>query len=468
MDDLKSVTVNYLRKLARKHLGPGHSKLRTKVQLLGALAAVVPALAVLAKLAGVKVSGAKKAAHQGKAGRAQESAVEGRQSTVTDEKKAVESDEQPSAPEGRKPNGPVTKPAQVVNFPPRPRPASRPETETEPIISSTAAFEAPQVESAPPGTPPPAAPPIQHAAEPLVEGFFVARVRGSEEARRHHLTEEEGRHDTSGWRGYEENLGELSHEAADDMTVALPRDPHSLYVLWAFSNTTRNRALDGLEAPRAVLRVFDGETLVREEDFALESRGFYIQGLPAGRPYRVEAHFVGRDGRSRRIGHSTNRVVLPPVGPSTDTSVRFMRMPLVMPAAGVQPPAPPPAPARTTTTTTTFEEREYITWRRVPLPGSGGFEDLPETRRERTASETGPGPGPGAPAPQHLEFTARPQGSSEQQYLEAKRAPGSSEQQYLEASRPAGASEHRYLEVRRAEGSSDQTAWTPPPSGRGR
>ena len=43
MDDLKSVTVSYLRDLARKHLGPGHSKL-SKTELIAALAKFVPAL----------------------------------------------------------------------------------------------------------------------------------------------------------------------------------------------------------------------------------------------------------------------------------------------------------------------------------------------------------------------------------------------------------------------------------------
>ena len=50
MDDLKSVTLAYLRELARKHLGPGHSKLN-KTELIAALAELVPALGKLARLA---------------------------------------------------------------------------------------------------------------------------------------------------------------------------------------------------------------------------------------------------------------------------------------------------------------------------------------------------------------------------------------------------------------------------------
>ena len=58
MDDLKSVTVSYLRDLARKHLGSGHSKL-TKKELIAALAHFVPALKKLAQLAGVELPAAR-------------------------------------------------------------------------------------------------------------------------------------------------------------------------------------------------------------------------------------------------------------------------------------------------------------------------------------------------------------------------------------------------------------------------
>jgi hypothetical protein len=200
--------------------------------------------------------------------------------------------------------------------------------------------------------------------------------------------------------------------------VALPRDPHTLYVYWDFSPATRERALQGLSEPRAVLRIFDGEGLAREQDFALESSSFYVHGLAPGRAYRVEFHFVGRDGRSRRIGHSTNRVQLPPAGPSSDTSVRFMRVPSAgVPRVGALEPQPaglPPA-ARV---------HEYITWRRVPLPGSGGFEDVVEVRRESELDSPAAPPPPGSPT-----------------YLEAPP---------------------------RSEGSSEQTAWSPSPSGQGR
>lgn len=420
MDDLKSVTVEYLRGLARKHLGRGHTRFKTKAQLLGALAVFVPALAVLAKAVGAKRKNAKAQA-------AKQSAVDGRESAVPEEKKSKKAE-------------PKVKPAQVVNFPPKPKAPVRPPAEPE-AVTHTAA---PLPTEAPAEPLPPAPPPAQHLAEPLVEGFFVARVAGEGEAQRHHLTGPGGRASGSP-AGYDENLGELPLDYGDDLALALPRDPHTLFVTWDFNTATRERALDGLEAPRAVLRVFDGEKLVREADFALESRSFYLHGLPAGRPYRVEAHFVARDGRSRRIGHSTNRVTLPPEGPSSDTSVRYMR---VAPRTQAPSTEPSRAPAP--------EEREYITWRRVALPGSAGFEDIPETRRERIGSSE----------ERYLE-AHRPPGASEQRYLQVERAPGASDQRYIDVPRAPGASEQRYIEVQRAQGSSEQTSWTPPPSGRG-
>ncbi|HET9449455.1 MAG TPA: DUF4912 domain-containing protein, partial [Aggregicoccus sp.] len=174
--------------------------------------------------------------------------------------------------------------------------------------------------------------------------------------------------------------------------------------------------LQGLHEPRAVLRVYDGEGPMREQDFALESRSFYVHGLQAGRAYRVEFHFVGKDGRSRRIGHSTNRVQLPPEGPSSDTSVRFMRVPAAgTPRSGALEPQPAALPSAA-------RVHEYITWRRVPLPGSGGFEDLVDVRRETELLPTSSSPS----GLTHLEAPAR------------------------------------------SEGSSEQTSWSPSPSGRGR
>jgi hypothetical protein len=197
-----------------------------------------------------------------------------------------------------------------------------------------------------------------------------------------------------------------------------------------------------LTSPRAVLRVYDdSDVLLRVIDVALESRSYYIHGLPPGHPYRVEAHFVGSDGRSRRIGHSSNRVFLPPAGPSSDTSVRFLRMPPVPVKMASMEAVAATAPTRTAD----LEEREYITWRRVALPGSEGFVDIPSSHRESII--------PGASG----------LGSSEQPYWEGLRPVGSSEQ--MAWSRPPGGSSEHWAGMRPPGGSSEHWAGARPAGG---
>ena len=520
MADLKSITVEYLRELARKHLGRGHSKLKTKEDLLGALVELVPGLA---KLAGVEKP---KAAKEPKAAKGQKAAKESkptrepkaaRESTPTREAKAAKGQkaakettpvkkarpsvkkqvqdkvkavrekvrgsrkapvaisaasrtekpgEQPVPPAPVEKKRPLPgdddektpihhppRPAEVVTFPPKPKSPARPAVGEEPTLPPSLAepgvsVPAPAVASAPlePSVPVEPAHPVQHAAEPLVEGFFVARMAGEQEVFRHHLSESQGQRpaESLGSPDYHERLGELSLDYADDTALLLARDPHTLFVLWDFSAAARQRALEGLESPRAVLRVYDNQdVLLRVIDVALESRSYYIHGLPSGHPYRVEVHFVGTNGRSRRIGHSSNRVTLPPVGPSPDTSVRFLRMPPIPRVMKNLEAQAATAPTRTAP----VEEREYITWRRIPLPGSGGFEDIPERHRERIV--------PGVPG----------EGASEQPYLEAPRFVGSSEQ-WAGFGGPGGGSSEQWAKPGGpAGGSSEQWAGLGGPGG---
>lgn len=330
---------------------------------------------------------------------------------------------------------PSARPAHIVNFPPKPRGSRDTATFAEPEVEPGARAEAaPATPSEPGSGTPPSAPPVeQHPAEPLIEGFFVARVRGEAEARRHHLQEQAASTSAPSVGAESEGLEPLPVEYQDDTALLLPRDPHTLFALWDFSPATRARAMHGLEDPRAVLRVFDGESLVREVDCALESRGYYIHGLSPGRPYRFEAHFVGHDGRNHRIGPSSNRVALPPAGVSTDTSVRFLRRPIP-----VEPEAPVEAPVATPTEEN--REREYVTWHRVNLPGSAGVKDIPVVHREGVGPGVPPSPeGPGAQVGSgtYLQGIERAPGSSDQRYLASHR--------YLEAQeRAAGASDMRY------------------------
>lgn len=446
MADLKSVTVEYLRELARKHLGRGHSKLKTKEDLLTALVKRVPGLAKLAGLQEPREAEGGEQARRGAikapaavsaASRTEKPEEHPRKPSVLDRSPPEEDEDDEKTPVHHPP-----KPAEVVNFPPKPK-SGRPSSDDEPTVNMRREL------SDPPG-PSEVSHTAQHAAEPLVEGFFVARMAGEEEAWRHHLTESQRRRprETLGSPDHDERLGELPQDYEDDTVLLLPRDPHTLFFLWDFGAEARRRSLEGLESPRAVLRVYDdGDVLVRVIDVALESRGYYIHGLPPGRPYRVEAHFVDSRGRSRRIGHSSNRVVLPPTGPSSDTSVRFLRMPVAAPGGASMAAVASTAPTRTAP----VEEREYITWRRVPLPGSGGFEDIPERRRERIE----PGAPGGAPGEE---------GAAAREYLHVRRAEGSSEQ-WAGARGPGAGPSEQWAWSAGPAGSSEQWAWSQGPAG---
>ncbi|AFE06173.1 hypothetical protein COCOR_05065 [Corallococcus coralloides DSM 2259] len=490
MDERKGVTVSYLRQLARKYLREGAGASRGR-ELVSSLAERIPALGRLARMAGLATSrrgsgdvgGEEKALDSGPAdsrdakGPASESVpLPPPESAAAPQ--ARELSEEPITQPG---SGPRTRPARVVTFPARVKARRDPDEEDTQPLSPEA--PTPRPSSSPKGDSPAAAKPAPaseppHAAEPLVEGFFVTKMAGEKEARRHHLLEEQAPRlppaDASPER--DEHLAMLPLDYQDDAMVLLARDPHTLFVFWDFSDASRNRALDELPAPRAVLKVFDGEGVSREVDFALESRSFYLQGMTPGRTYRVEAHFVGSDGRSRRIGHSSNRATLPPAGPSADTSIRFLRMPPPPVVDRLREAVPSAASARVPR----VEEREYVTWRRVQLPGSAGVVDVPEVHRERTEAYVDAPRVPGASDQRYveeayLESAPRAPGASDQQYarvgeatlgegavLAPSRAPGASDQRYLAVELAPGASDQRYdvaspyLEVPRAPGASDQ------------
>lgn len=353
MANLKNLTVRYLRDLARKHLGRGHSKLKTKDELLAALRKVVPAFGK----------------HDGE-----------------DELQTSSSMTQ------------ATPPAEVIHF-------------DKPLAINGAVMAA---SSAPPaggggrggggsdgagsggGEGPRrdegALPPVREVtpAEPLVEGFFVARIAGEREARSHHLTEDQAGtiHEHGEDLHFREDLPAIPDAYEDDRVVLLARDPHTAYLYWDLRPQTRHAAFEGLDAPRAVLRVLEEGREVKTLDVMLESRRFYVHGLTPGRPYRMELLAVGADGTSRRIAEASNTVVLPSDDVSGDHSVRFMRVPWNVPLrrlregiqAGrvpVQSPETPPEPLQIT----------YSKW--VPLPNSGSWQLVSWTQ---TAPREGAGP----------------------------------------------------------------------------
>jgi len=174
------------------------------------------------------------------------------------------------------------------------------------------------------------------------EGPFVARVRGEEAVRHapHPMTEaaaEQGRQPAPpAAAGGDEGLGELPWGYGDDVLLALPRDPHTLFLYWDHARETVAQAFAGLEGGRAQLWLFvrnaeGAYDRLRALDFALESRSFYVHDLEPGRVYRVEIHVVDRGGRERLLPNPSNEVQLPPLGPSPFVDDRFARIPWDLP-----------------------------------------------------------------------------------------------------------------------------------------
>ncbi|HEY6101338.1 MAG TPA: DUF4912 domain-containing protein [Anaeromyxobacter sp.] len=321
MPDFKKMTVESLRELARKTLGPGHSRLKTKSELIRALEQAGGGGAETARAAGTPARSAagRAAAATGKAVRAvKQAGGEGARAVARAGKAAAE-----AAAQGAR--------AGV-------RSAKERKTGTLGKAAAAAAgavagvaVAAKRARGAPPeGLPDP-------------EGYFVARVRGQEAVREapHAMAEEGADRAHPAWSEgvgqplFEEALGELPWGYGDDAFVALPRDPKTVFLYWEHSRETLERSFGGMDHPRAQLWVFGrtsaGWDRVRTIEFALESRGYYVHDLEPGRLYRAEIHAVDRAGRDRLIGRGSNEVALPPVGPSPLIDDRFIRIPWDMP-----------------------------------------------------------------------------------------------------------------------------------------
>jgi len=177
------------------------------------------------------------------------------------------------------------------------------------------------------------------------EGYFIARVRGEDAVRQapHPMTEDED-DDAMRLHGLadvpvprdDEGLGDLPWRYGDDVFVALPRDPRTLFFYWDYAEGTVARAFEWLDHPRAQMWVFaqvEGGAWerLREVEFALESRGFYVHDLEPGRIYRGEVHVVDRAGKERRIAEPSNPVALPPSGPSPFLDDLFATIPWDVP-----------------------------------------------------------------------------------------------------------------------------------------
>jgi hypothetical protein len=321
MPDFKKMTLERLRELARKKLGPGHSRLKTKAEIVAALeASEREASAARPASARARSPGTRAAQATGKAVRAVKEAGKAARAGIRAAARAGK-----AAAEGAAHGARAAKRAAKAGAEPK-----RGKLRKAAAVAAGAAAGA--VEAARRAR--------AGEALPDPEGYFVARVRGEDAVRDapHPMAEsgsdaplasDEG--EALGVLAWDEQLGDLPWGYGDDAFVALPRDPSSLFLYWDLAQDTVARGFAGLEHGRAQLWVFvqagDGWERIRTVEFALESRGWYLHDLEPGRAYRVEIHAADARGGERLLGHASNAVRLPPLGPSPIVDDRFLRIP---------------------------------------------------------------------------------------------------------------------------------------------
>ncbi|BDG02069.1 DUF4912 domain-containing protein [Anaeromyxobacter oryzae] len=341
MPDFKKMTVQSLRELARKVIGPGHTRLKTKSELVSALEQAGASPAKEAPASRVRAAATRAAEATGKAVRAAKAAA-GR---------AAEQAGKATAGRAAKVAAAGVAAAGAVAGA---RAAARTRAKKSTVAKAAAA-----VATAAVGAAAGAAAGLRRKSKaaaaaksagaarrgsergPDPEGYFVARVRGENAVRDAPHPMREDAEDTAFEEGgeaptrFDEGLGDLPWGYGDDAFVALPRDPRTIYFYWDHSSETVNGGFGGLEHARAQLWVFArsgaGWDRIRVLEFALESRGYYVHDLEPGRVYRAEIHAVDRQGRERLVGRPSNEIGLPPLGPSSVIDDRFIRIPWEVP-----------------------------------------------------------------------------------------------------------------------------------------
>ena len=288
MDDLKKLSVERLRELARKHLGKGHSRLRTKAQLLEALKAVLrePLQRLREAAESVVPHGGSKVRvvdfPPGRKGRVRSEAAASRDGPV---EPAAGSGNERSVPRG---SGPGPRPRRARESRRR---ASRAGAARQPA-PATPAVRRP-TESRPG--------PRRRWRLPLLRLRPTPRSRRASSTRRRRpagrgerlrLTPEP----------FEPGPFASPREVGTDAPVLLVRDPTTLFVFWDFRRELERGAALGLREPRLLLRLHRGADLDRTLELPLTSRSTYVTGLTSGQEYTAEVLLLGRDGWTRPVG----------------------------------------------------------------------------------------------------------------------------------------------------------------------
>jgi hypothetical protein len=378
MSDFKKMTVESLRELARKTLGPGHARLKTKGELIRALEGTGEGADPTRASGGPPASAARKAVRAAKdaakdAGKAAGKAADRARSVARAGKAAAE-----AAAEG----------AREAVKTARARKTGKVSTAAAAVAGAAAGVAAAARARRSP------------AEDGDPEGYFVARVRGEEAVREapHPMGEvarEALRTPPPIHRPlHDEGLGELPWRYGDDAFVALPRDPRSVFLYWDHSDATVAAGFAGLDSPRAQLWVFvragDGWDRIRTIDFALESRSYYVHELEPGRTYRAEIHVLDRHGNERRVAQPSNEVSLPPVGPSPIVDDRFIRIPWDVLLGSILGPGHPGTPFSDEARALLARLSDWARFARPTSVGAGGIGGRPSS----PSSPFGPyGPG---------------------------------------------------------------------------
>jgi uncharacterized protein DUF4912 len=344
MEDLKKLSVERLRELARKHLGKGHSRLRTRAQLLEALKGVMrePLSRLLEAAESVSDRVRVLDFPPGRRGR-----VRARHTA------AEKTPPEPATPASRKRRASPRAAAAAVSEPVPAEPARertvRPrvragQLEATPDRGARAGARrgdgAARVEPAPP------------VAEAPVEEAFFETPAAPRRPRRVPAPSEP----------LEAEPFPSPREVGTDAPLLLVRDPTTLFIFWDFRRELERGAALGLREPRLLLRLYRGEDLDRSLELSLGARSTYVTGLTSGQEYTAEVLLLGRDGWTRPVGSRSGPRRLPPGRVSRQLEVRTLRLPWTEPLGQVPAPSAP-SPAR---------HEPLDSPRRVPLPTSPG------------------------------------------------------------------------------------------------
>jgi hypothetical protein len=343
MDDLKKLSVERLRELARKHLGKGHSRLRTKTQLLEALkAALREPLQRLRDAAEAVVphAGSKVRVVDFPPGRKGRVRSEAAAAGAAPSSATAGSGGARSAGEGV--GGSPAAPAKAEGVPGRSARPPAPATRAGPPPNGGPMRAAREMASVAP--PPPADVPVE-------EGFFEGPPTPP--------TPRRARRAPAAPEPFEPGPFASPREVGTDAPVLLVRDPTTLFVFWDFRRELERGAALGLREPRLLLRLHRGADLDRTLELPLTSRSTYVTGLTA----RMQRRVCCWDATAERTRSSRSVVRrLPPGRVSTQLEVRTLRLPWSEPLSA--------APAPSAASSPRHEPLDSP--RRVPLPTSPG------------------------------------------------------------------------------------------------